>query len=116
MVRRLAERQGVVGIVPYNAFLKRGWSRGDSKEAVSVADVAAAVDHVCQVMGHAEGVGLGSDFDGGFGAESVPREIDTVADLGTIRAALGEMGYGDREIEGVMSGNWLRVLRSGLPE
>ena len=116
MIRVLAERGGVIGIVPYNRFLKPGWSRGDPKEAVTTADVAAAVDHVCQVMGHAEGVGLGSDFDGGFGSESTPAEIDTIADLSSVGAALGEMGFGDDEIAAVLRDNWLRVLRAGLPE
>lgn len=116
MIRRLVERAGVIGIVPFNRFLRPGWSRGDPKDAVTVADVAAAIDHVCQVVGDVAYVGVGSDFDGGFGAESVPVEIDTVADLGCIGAALGEMGYGDDDIRAVLGGNWLRVLRAGLPE
>jgi membrane dipeptidase len=116
MIRRLAERDGVIGIVLYNAFLRPGWSKGDSKEAVTVADVVAAVDHVCQVVGDVAHVGLGSDFDGGFGAESAPLGIDTVADLGRVAPALGEMGYGDEEIAAVMGSNWLRLLREALPE
>ena len=115
MLRRLAEREGVVGIVPYNSFLRPGWATGDPKDTVTVADVAAAIDHVCQVVGHAASVGLGSDFDGGFGAESTPAEIDTVADLGSIGTALGEFGYGDGDIEAILGGNWLRMLRAGLP-
>ena len=78
--------------------------------------MAAAVDHVCQVVGDAAHVGLGSDFDGGFGAESVPLGMDTVADLGRVVPALGEMGYGDEEIAAVMGENWLRLLREALPE
>ena len=116
MIRRLAEREGVIGIVPFNRFLRPGWSKGDPKDVVRVADVAAAVDHVCQVVGHAASVGLGSDFDGGFGAESAPAEIDTVADLASIGSALGEMGYGDEDIDAVLRTNWLHVLRAGLPE
>ena len=116
MIRRLAERDGVIGIVPYNAFLRPGWSKGDPKNAVTPADVAAAVDHVCQVVGDVAHVGLGSDFDGGFGAESTPLEIDTVADLRRIIPALGEMGYGEEEVAAVMGGNWLRLLRKALPE
>lgn len=116
MIRRLAELGGVVGIVLYNAFLRPGWSKGDPKDAVAVADVAAAIDHVCQVVGDAAHVGLGSDFDGGFGAESAPAGIDTVADLGRVAPALGEMGYGEEEFTAVMGGNWLRLLREALPD
>jgi len=116
MIRRLVERDGVIGIVPFNRFLRPGWAKGDPKEAVTVADVAAAVDHVCQVVGDAAHVGLGSDFDGGFGAESVPAEIDTVADLARIGPALAEMGYDEGDIAAILGDNWLRVLRDALPE
>jgi len=115
MLRRLVERDGVIGIVPYNRFLRPDWGKGSAKDAVTVADVAAAIDHVCQEVGDAAHVGLGSDFDGGFGAESAPAEIDTVADLGRIGPALGELGYGEKEIAAVLGGNWLRMLREALP-
>ena len=116
MIRRLAERDGVIGIVPFNRFLRPGWAKGDPKHTVTVADVAAAVDHVCQVVGDAAHVGLGSDFDGGFGAESTPAEIDTVADLARFGPALAELGYGEEDIAAVLGGNWLRVLQTALPE
>jgi membrane dipeptidase len=116
MIRRLAERGGIIGIVLYDAFLRPGWSKGDPKDAVTLADVAAAVDHVCQVVGDVAHVGLGSDFDGGFGAEGAPQGIDTIADLGRLIPALAEMGYGEDEIAAVMGENWLRLLREALPE
>ncbi len=116
MIRRLVERDGIIGVVPFNRFLRPGWARGDAKDAVTVVDVVAAIDHVCQVVGDAAHVGLGSDFDGGFGAESAPAEMDTVADLACIGPALGELGYGDQDIAAVMGGNWLRLLRAALPE
>ena len=115
MIRRLAERDGVIGIVLFNSFLKRGWANGDPKDVVTIVDVAAAIDHVCQVVGDAEHVGLGSDFDGGFGAESAPAEMDTVADLTHVVPALGEMGYSEQDITAILGGNWLRVLRTALP-
>lgn len=113
---RLAERDGVMGIVPYNRMLKAGWRRGDNRAEVTVRDVAAAIDYVCQRVGDARHVGIGSDFDGGFGADQAPLEIDTVADLAKIAPALGEMGYGDEDIAAIMGGNWLRVLRAALPD
>lgn len=115
MIRALAERGGVIGIVPYNRFLKPEWSPADGKEAVTLQDVAAAVDHVCQVVGDAAHVGIGSDFDGGFGAEAAPLGIDTVADLPKIADALAERGFTEKDIAAVMGENWLRVLRTALP-
>lgn len=115
MIRALAARGGVIGIAPYNRFLMPGWSIADGKEAVTLRDVAAAIDHVCQVVGDAAHVGLGSDFDGGFGAEAAPMGIDTVADLPRIADGLAERGFAESDIAAVMSGNWLRVLRAALP-
>jgi membrane dipeptidase len=116
VIRSLASRDGVIGVVLYNAFLRPGWSKGDPKDEVSIMDVAAAIDHVCQVVGDASHVGLGSDLDGGFGVESAPMGVDTVADLQRIVPALDEMGYGDQEIAAVMGENWLRLLHEALPE
>jgi len=115
MIQRLTERDGVIGIVLFNRFLHPDWKMGDPKEAVALTDVVAAIDHVCQVVGDAAHVGLGSDFDGGFGAESAPAEIDTVADLARVGPALSRMGYGEKDIAAVLGGNWLRLLREALP-
>lgn len=115
MIRALAERDGVIGVVLHNRMLKRGWARGDPKEAVTIWDVVRAIDYICQRVGDARHVGIGSDFDGGFGAESTPAEFDTVADLPKIAQALREAGFVEADIEAVMGGNWLRILRQGLP-
>ncbi len=116
MIRALAERDGVIGVVLNNRMLKKGWTRGDPKEAVTVWDVVRAIDHICQRVGDARHVGIGSDFDGGFGAEEAPAEFDTVADLPKIAAALREAGFAEADVEAVMGGNWLRILRQGLPD
>ncbi len=116
MIARMAERDGVIGVVPYNGFLMPGWRRGDRKDAARLADVVAAIDHICQVTGSARHVGVGSDFDGGFGAGDIPVEFDTVADLWQIGGALAEHGYAPADVEAVLSGNFLRVFRGALPE
>ncbi|MEA3374898.1 MAG: membrane dipeptidase [Chloroflexota bacterium] len=111
MIHRLAERDGVVGIVPANAFLRPDWRT----IRPTLEDVVAAVDHVCQMVGDAVHVGLGSDFDGGFGAEDTPPELDTVADLRRVGPALGEAGYDEEHVAAILGGNWLRVLQDALP-
>lgn len=115
MIRALAARDGVIGVVPYNRFLRPNWSLADGKEAVTLQDVAAAIDHICQVVGDAAHGGLGSDFDGGFGAEAAPLGIDTVADLQKIADVLAERGFTESDIAAVMAENWLRILRAALP-
>jgi membrane dipeptidase len=111
MIRRLVERDGVIGVVPANPFLRIDWRTTPA----TLDDVVAAIDHVCQVVGDAEHVGLGSDFDGGFGADDTPLALDTVADLGRIGPALGEAGYAETHVESILGGNWLRILRIALP-
>ncbi|MBN2304484.1 MAG: membrane dipeptidase [Anaerolineae bacterium] len=115
-IRRVAERDGVVGIIPFNLFLVSGWQMGGRKDAASMDTVVAAIDHVCQITGSARHVGIGSDFDGGFGSESAPVGFDTVADLQDIGPALAARGYETDDITAVLSGNFLRILRAGLPE
>jgi membrane dipeptidase len=115
MIRLLAERGGVVGVVPYNLFLKSSWKKGDPKELVSLHDVANVIDHVCQLTGSVDHVAIGSDFDGGFGLEHVPAEINAVSDLNHLRAILAGRGYQPDETALILAGNWLRILQTGLP-
>jgi membrane dipeptidase len=110
-IRRIAERDGVVGIVLANSFLKSGHVRRGPKEAVTLEHVVAHIDHICQVVGDAAHIGLGTDFDGGFGAESVPAEIKNLSDLPLIGTALKEKGYSQQDIDGFMGQNWLKMLR-----
>lgn len=116
VIRRLGERDGVIGIVPYNRFLVPGWQPPDGRGSATVDHVIAHIDHVCQLMGDAAHVGLGSDFDGGFGLEAVPIGLDSVADLRSIGDRLRARGYAETDVEGVLSGNWLRLLKRVLPE
>jgi membrane dipeptidase len=114
-IEQIAERKGVIGIVLFNAFLKRGWGTGSKKHEVTLDDVVRAIDHVCQVTGSADYVGIGSDFDGGYGAEAMPRELDTSRDLHRVGDALLARGFSVAHVEQIMSGNWLRVLKATLP-
>lgn len=115
MIRRLAERDGVMGIVIYNRFLKEGWLKSDGKTAVPFSVPIDAIDYVCQLTGSAAHVGIGSDFDGGFGAESIPDEMETVTDLWRIGDALRTRGYSEEDIAAILGGNMLRKLRQVLP-
>lgn len=112
-IARIAERGGVIGVVLYNRFLKKEWS--GKKHDVTLDDVVRMIDHICQVTGSADHVGIGSDYDGGFGAEAIPRELDTVRDHIRIAEALLERGFEPQHVAQIMYGNWLRVLRGALP-
>ena len=113
VLRQLAERGGVAGVVLFNRFLSNTWS-GPPRLPLDV--VLQVIDHVCQLTGSAAHVGIGSDLDGGFGAESAPQGIETVADLNAIGAGLAVRGYGQDDIAAILGGNMLRLLRATLPE
>ena len=118
MIRRLAERDGVMGIPLYNRFLKPDWTPRSGRKAEVTLEgfVAAAIDHVCQITGSARHVGIGSDLDGGFGLQSSPAEIDTIADELQIGDLLLRRGYASADVEGILSGNFLRIMRRSLPD
>ena len=110
-IRTLAERGGMMGIVLYNRFLEAGYLKGDPKDRVTLAHVVAHIDHICQLLGTADYVGIGSDFDGGFGAADIPLEMDTVSDLVKIADALRMRGYIETDITQIMGKNWFDILQ-----
>jgi membrane dipeptidase len=117
VIHGLLERDGVIGLVPFNTFLKAGWSRnmGSRREEVFLDAYIAHIDHICQLAGDSLHAGIGSDFDGGFGLQSVPMELDSIADLQLIGSKLLERGYTESDAANVLGGNWLRFLRKNLP-
>lgn len=114
-ILQLIERDGVMGIVPLNAFLNWDWRAQGGRESVSLDHVTAQIDHICQLAGNTRHVAIGTDFDGGFGVESVPAEIDTIADLQKLAPRLAEKGYNDEDITNIFNANWLRILNNNLP-
>lgn len=113
-IEQLAEHDGVMGIVLYNRFMDPQWYRGAPKANTPFSTVIDMIDHVCQVTGSVAHVGIGSDIDGGFGAEAIPEGLDTVTDLLRIGDGLRARGFSEPDVEAVLSGNFLRVLRRGL--
>lgn len=115
IIERVADRDGVVGIMPLSWALDPAW-RTKAREDIHLDVVVDAIDVVCELAGDALHVGIGSDFDGGQGAEAAPAELDTIADLPRLAEALARRGYGNEAVEAIMGGNWLRLLRERLPD
>lgn len=80
----LAARSAVVGLVLGNGFLDASAGRSGS---VGIARVGEHYDHVARWMG-ADRVGIGSDLDGGFGAEETPLELGRGRDLRVLGTAV----------------------------
>ncbi|MCF6277484.1 MAG: dipeptidase [Anaerolineales bacterium] len=115
VLRGVIARDGVVGVVPFNRFLKNDWHLGDPREQVTLAHLVAHIDYICQMAGDAHHVGLGTDFDGGFGLEMAPVEIDTIADLQKLTPLLSVRGYTDQDIAAILGQNFIRHLKAHLP-
>jgi membrane dipeptidase len=116
LIQGLIERDGVIGIVPYIRFLDREWTPTDGRQAITLEHVVAQIDYVCQMAGDARHVGIGSDFDGGFGVQYAPAEVDTIADLQKLGPRLEEKGYAQEDVAAILGENWFSLLRRTLPE
>lgn len=114
-IQKLVERNGVMGIVPLNGFLDWGWRDSGGREAITLDHIVDQIDHVCQLAGDSKHVALGTDFDGGFGVESVPTGLETIADLTQLDPLLKKRGYNQEDIAQIFSGNWYRILQENLP-
>ncbi len=112
----LLERDGVIGVVPANGFLKPDWRETGGRSGVTLEHYVAQIDFMCQVAGDARHVGIGSDFDGGFGMQSVPIEIDTISDIRKIIPILQQKGYTEADTAAILGNNWLDHLQNTLPE
>ncbi|MCH8962154.1 MAG: membrane dipeptidase [Bacteroidetes bacterium] len=116
-IKRLITRDAVIGAALDGWMLYPGWERGQtSPEVVGLDAVADHIDHVCQIAGNTRHSAIGSDLDGGFGADQTPRDLDTIADLQSLAGILTGRGYTDEDIEAIFHGNWLRFFREALPD
>jgi membrane dipeptidase len=61
VLRGLINRDGIIGLVPFNRFLVAGWSPEDGRETVSLDRLVTQIDYICQLAGDARHAGIGSD-------------------------------------------------------
>ena len=105
MARAVADSGGVIGLVLLSRFLRPGVPEGVRVAPQAVLDHAR---HYASVVGWAH-VGLGSDLDGGFGAEKTPLGVERYGD---VRGLLGLLPAEVRA--GVAGGHWTRWLLGAL--
>ena len=115
IIEKIIERNGVIGVVPFNRFLIQGWKNSDPRELCPLDMVAAQIDYICQIAGDARPAGFGTDFDGGFGLQHVPPEINTIADLHKLVPMLANRGYNESDIDAIFGGNWIDFMKRTLP-
>lgn len=109
----LIERGAVIGVALDAWMLTPNWIRGEStpqNTGVSMMQVADQIDHICQLAGNANHVGIGSDLDGAFGLEQSPRDLNTIADLQKLEPILKDRGYDQESLDRILSKNFIQFL------
>jgi membrane dipeptidase len=117
-IRILIERDAVIGAPMDGWMIVPGWVQGETTSEscdLRLEKLVNHIDHVCQIAGNTRHVGLGSDLDGGFGAEQSPRDLDSIADVGRLCDLLRMRGWSLDDITNFAHGNFLRILRKALP-
>lgn len=112
-LRALAERDGVLCLMALPLVV--------APERPTIERLVDHVEHAVEVMG-TEHVGLGGDFMHqlalavGFSENAAPIEgLAGPEDYPALVAALRARGFDGDELEAILSGNLLRLLRRGLP-
>ncbi|MFC4872251.1 dipeptidase [Negadavirga shengliensis] len=114
-IKVLIQRDAVIGGVLDAWMMVPGWVRGVSQPKEMDCDLEKMIDHmdhICQLAGNANHIGIGSDLDGAYGREQSPYDLETIADLKRIPDMLSKRGYTENDIQKVMHGNWLKFLRN----
>lgn len=113
-IKAVISRGGVLGMAFDAIMMVPGWVHLKSKPAdfqLRIERICDHIDHICQLAGNSRHVGIGTDLDGGYGTEQTPMDLDSIADLQALPALLAKRGYGEKDIQGFMSGNFLDFLR-----
>lgn len=103
MIKKLADRGGVMGMNFYPGFLE------DTIDEGRIASIVKHMKHVANVGGY-ECIGLGSDFDG------IPlhKELSDASCMPYLADALEKEGFTSGQIEGIFYKNVLRVYKELL--
>ncbi len=112
-ITELIGRKAVIGIALDAWMMVPNWVRGVSTPesmGVTLDLMVNNIDHICQLAGNTEHVGIGTDLDGAFGKEQSPADLDTIADLQSIPERLKKKGYSPSDIENIMHKNFISFL------
>jgi membrane dipeptidase len=114
-IKALAQRGAVIGVALDVWMVVPNWKRGTSNHenlpGANFSALADHVDHLTQLLGTTEHIGIGTDLDGGYGTEQSPSDLDTIADLIKLVEILERRGYSQRDLEGICHANFVSFLR-----
>jgi len=112
-IRAILERGGFIGLALDAWMMVPGWVRGlSTPESIGLRleHILDHLDHICQLAGNADHVGIGSDLDGAFGREQCPADLESIADLQRLPELMQKRGYTAEEAEKFAWKNGIRFL------
>ena len=112
-IKELIKRGAVIGMAFDAWMMIPKWERGISnpvQKKLLIENIVDHIDHICQLTGSSNHIGLGSDLDGGFGKEQCPLDLDTIADLQKLDIILNKRGYSDDDINKIFNKNFIDFL------
>jgi membrane dipeptidase len=115
MIKAIIERGGVIGGALDAWMMVSGWLRGKSDPKAMNCGLETLIDHydhICQIAGNTNHIGIGTDLDGMFGTEQCPYDLETIADIQKLPNLFRKRGYSELDIQNIMHGNWLRFLNN----
>ena len=116
-IKAIVQRGGVMGVVLDAWMMHPNWKRGETRPesaCLKLERIIDHIDHMAQLSGDVDHVGIGSDLDGGYGTEQCPMDVQSIADLQLLETLLKERGYSHTQCEQIFHHNFLRVLRLAL--
>lgn len=116
IVEKIAERDGVVGLILAQHQLNDGLRKHNDYTKTlpeSLEVICAHIDKLAELTGGYDHIALGSDFDGFI--KPTMAGLETMSDLAKLDAALRQK-YGDEATEKMTSANALRIFRKLWPQ
>lgn len=117
MIKILISKKAVIGVALDAWMMVPRWVRGVSDPKTmncSLEVMANHIDHICQLAGNTNHIGVGSDLDGAFGKEQCPYDLKTIADMQLVFDILSQRGYSEDALDKIAHLNWINFLRNCL--
>ncbi|HBE71654.1 MAG TPA: peptidase M19 [Planctomycetaceae bacterium] len=113
-ITALADRNAVIGVACDVWMVVSDWQRGSTTHAdrndANLDALANHIDHICQLLGNTNHVGIGTDLDGGYGSEQTPSDLRSIADLTKLLDILRSRGYSEVDLQRIAHKNFIHFL------
>lgn len=102
-IQQIHKRNGVIGLMTWSQKLKE-------KSVVDINDFVDHIYYIADLTGSVDNIAIGSSMDGGYGAESLPKGMESIESLNLLQEVMMKRRFSERDIEAVFFKNWLRIF------